>query len=73
MTNITLQYVQDSNGKVQAVQMPLGDWEKIVASIRKYEQILQVKSDLLSAFADIRSMQSGKVKKQQLSDFLDEL
>ena len=73
MTNITLQYVQDSDGKIQAVQMPIADWERIVASIREYEQILKVKSDLQTAFGDVRAMQSSKTTKKPLLEFLDEL
>jgi hypothetical protein len=33
---IALQYVNDSKGKTQSVQIPLTDWEKILAKLKKY-------------------------------------
>ena len=41
--------------------------------LTKYEQILKIKSDLTEAFAEVKKMRSGKLKKQSLSDFLKEL
>ncbi len=70
---IDVQYVSDSNGKTQAVQLPLSEWEKVVAKLRKYEQILKIKSDLKEAFEQVALLRKSKVKKQTLTDFLDEL
>ncbi len=70
---IDVQYVSDSNGKTQAVQLPLSEWEKVVAKLRKYEQILKIKSDLKEAFEQVALLRKSKVKKQTLTDFLNEL
>jgi hypothetical protein len=68
-----VQYVNDSNGKLQAVQIPLSDWEKLIKRLKKYEQSLKLKSDLEEAFSEIAQMKKSKEKKQNLKDFLNEL
>jgi len=70
---IELQYVNDADGKTHAVQLPLTDWEKILAKLKKYEQALKIKSDLKEAFAQVTELRKSKSKKQTLNDFLDEL
>jgi hypothetical protein len=70
MTNISLQYVKDKNGIVSAVQIPFSDWEKVVASLREYEQMLQVKSDLNTAFTQVRQIREGKRPKKSLAEAL---
>lgn len=70
---IAIQYLNDSNGKTQAVQLPLSDWEKILDKMKTYEQSLKLKSDLKEAFAQVTQMKKSKQKKQTLIEFLDEL
>ena len=70
---IALQYVSDSNGKTRAVQLPLTEWEKILAKLKKYEQALKIKSDLKEAFEQVALLKNSKKKKQTLNDFLNEL
>ncbi|MFT4155436.1 hypothetical protein [Parafilimonas sp.] len=50
---IELQYVNDINGETKAVQLPLNEWEKILNKLRKYEQALQLKTDLKEAFEQV--------------------
>ena len=64
MINISLQYVQDENGIVSAVQIPFSEWEKLIESIKTYEQLLQVKTDLRSAFAEVQQIREGKRRKK---------
>ena len=73
MTHLSLQYVQDSDGTVRAVQLSLNEWKKVINAIRKYEQTLQVKSDLSTAFDEVHQMRVGKLKKQSIVEFLNEL
>jgi hypothetical protein len=73
MPHVSIQYVQDANGTIQAVQMPLNDWKKVVNAIRKYEQTLQLKSDITKALSEVQRMRSGKLKKTSMPDFLNEL
>ncbi len=68
-----VQYVNDSNGKLQAVQIPLSEWEKLINRLKKYEQSLKLKSDLEEAFNEVAQMKKSKGKKQNLKDFLNEL
>lgn len=70
---IAMQYVKDVSGKTQSVQIPLTDWEKLVAKLRKYEQALKIKSDLQEAFVQVAQLKKSKAKKQSLKDFLNEL
>ena len=70
---IALQYVSDSEGKTQSVQLPLTDWERLMNKLKKYEQTLKIKSDLKEAFDQVAELRKSKVKKQTLKDFLNEL
>lgn len=70
---IALQYVTDSEGKTQSIQMPISDWEKLLLRIKKYEQSLKIKSDLKEAFEQVAQLRKLKEKKQTLNDFLNEL
>lgn len=70
---IALKYVSDLNGKPQAVQMPVSEWEKVLSRIRKSEQVLQLKSDLQIAFKQVDKLRTSKAKKQSLTYFLNEL
>ena len=67
-----IQYLTDTKEKKQGVQMSLTEWEKVMAQLRYYEQFLRLKTDLKEAFDDVKAMQGGKIKKQTLSDFLNE-
>ena len=70
---IALQYVSDSDGKTQSVQLPVTEWEKLLAKLNKYEQTLKIKSDLKEAFDQVAQIRKSKKKKQTLKDFLNEL
>jgi hypothetical protein len=70
---LALQYLNDINGKPKAVQLPLADWEKVLAKLKKYEQTLKIRSDLTEAFKEVALLRKSNEKKQTLTDFLDEL
>ena len=70
---IAIQYVNDSSGKTQSVQIPLTDWEKLMSKLKKYEQTLKIKTDLKDAFEEVAQVRKSKEKKQSLNDFLNEL
>ena len=70
---LALQYLNDANGNPQAVQLPLGDWKKILSKLKKYEQALKIKDDLSEAFEEVASLRKLKENKQNLADFLNEL
>lgn len=70
---IALQYLSDINGKTQAVQLPLTEWEKVLNKLKKYEQALKLKSDLKEAFEQIAVLRQTKGHRQTLNEFLNEL
>lgn len=69
----SIQYLSDELGNTQAVQIPISEWKKLIKKLDTYEQTLKIKSDLTEAFAQVEQMRSGKIEKQSLSDFLNEL
>ena len=70
---LALQYLSDVNGKLQAVQLPLNDWEKVTAKLKKYEQTLKLKSDLKEAYENVAILKKSKAKKETLTEFLNGL
>lgn len=70
---ISLQYVKDINGKTQAVQLPLTEWEKVLNKLKKYEQALKLRSDLKEALEQVAVLKQTKGHKQTLNEFLNEL
>ena len=70
---LALQYLSDINGKPQAVQLPLNDWEKVIAKLKKYEQTLKLKSDLKEAYEEVAILKKSKAKKETLTDFINGL
>lgn len=70
---IALQYVSDVNGKHRAVQIPVSEWEKVLSKLKKYEQVLQIKSDLEESFKQVAALKKSKAKHQSLRDFLNEI
>jgi hypothetical protein len=70
---IALQYVNDSDGNLQSVQVPITDWDKLMLKLKHYEQTLEIKADLTEAFNNVAQLQRQKTKKQTLKQFLDEL
>jgi hypothetical protein len=70
---IALQYLNDIDGKTQAVQLPLTEWEKVLHKLKKYEQALKLKSDLTEAFEQVAILKQAKGHKQTLSEFLNEV
>ncbi len=68
-----IQYLSDQKGKTQAVQLSISQWTRLMNKLTKYEQMLKLKSDLTKSFEEFNKMRQGKIKKQSLQDFLNEL
>jgi hypothetical protein len=68
-----IQYVNDKNGRVKAVQIPIKDWKWLQTKFITFSKELSLKKDLAKAFEEVRLMQTGKMKKQSFDDFLNEL
>lgn len=70
---IPVQYVNDAEGNVQAVQIPIGEWDKLAGQMRRYEQMLKLKKDLSLALEQVDRIRKGKLRKQTLKDLVDGL
>ena len=70
---LAIQYLSDSTGKPNAVQLPIGDWQKLLERLKKYEQSLKMKEDLIEAFKEVESLKKSKQRSQTLTEFLNEL
>ncbi len=70
---LELQYLNDIDGNIQAIQLPITDWERVLSKLKKYEQALKLKSDLKKAFEEVAKLKKSKGHKQTLNDFLNEL
>jgi hypothetical protein len=46
---IQLQYLNDQEGNLKAVQIPIDEWKKLEKRLKRYEQALQIKEDLTAA------------------------
>ncbi len=67
---LSVQYVNDSAGNVQAAQVPVGEWKRLLKSMRGLEQRLKLKSDLTEAIAEVERKRAGKQKMGTLDEFL---
>ena len=70
---VAVRYLKDRNGKTKTVQLPLTEWEKIMTKLKKYEQTLKLRSDLKEAYKEVAQSRKSAIKKQTLTDFLNEL
>ena len=70
---LDIQYVNDKNGQIKAVQIPIKDWKWLRSKFIKFSKELSLKEDLTKAFSEVRLMQTGKKEKQSLGEFLNEL
>ena len=70
---LNIQYLNNKNGEIQAVQIPIKDWERLQSKLILLSKELSLKEDLTKAFKEVHLMQTGKVKNQSLSEFLNEI
>jgi len=69
---VPMHYVNDADGNVQAVQVPVAEWNELVAKVRHYERLLKLRTSLNTALVQVARMRSGKLKKRTLKDVLRE-
>ena len=68
---VPLQYVNDADGNLKAVQVPVEEWNKLAERIRHYEQLLKLRDDLTTAFSQVEKMRKGKLRKPTLTEVLE--
>ncbi len=69
---VPVNYVNDAEGNIQAVQIPVQDWKELLEKVRHYEQLLKLRSTLSTALSQVERIRSGKLKKRTLKDVLRE-
>lgn len=67
---LSVQYVNDAQGKVQAVQVPVGEWKRLLKSMRSLEQRQKLKADLTEALAEVTRKRASNQKMETLDEFL---
>lgn len=67
---LNIQYLNDKNGKVRAVKIPIRDWEELQSRLRMLSRDISIKNDLKQALFEVTQMQEGKFVKQSLDEFL---
>jgi hypothetical protein len=70
---VPLRYLNDAEGNLEAVQVPVDEWNKIVSKATRYERIMKIRSALTEALREVDLIRQGKLKKQSLTEFLREL
>jgi hypothetical protein len=70
---VPLRYLNDAEGNLEAVQVPVDEWNKIVRKATRYERIMKIRSALTEALREVDLIRQGKLKKQSLTEFLREL
>lgn len=70
---LNIHYLNDKNGNVKAVQIPITDWKWLQSKFRIFSKELSLKKDLEQAISEVTKMQDGTMVKQSLDEFLAEL
>ncbi len=71
-----LQYITDSKGHKNAVQLPINDWHNIQKQLKQLDKLKDKKSfllDLKESVEEVKLAKQGKIKLQSAKDFLNEL
>lgn len=68
-----IQYLQDANGKAKAVQVPVQQWNSLLAKLSEYEFSQKFAEDLRIGLADIGAMNAGKKPKRTIEEVLNGL
>jgi hypothetical protein len=70
---LSVQYLNDAKGNVNAVQVPLTEWKRLLRALRGRQEEKKIKSDITAALREIEEMRTSKVRPQTLEEFLREL
>ena len=70
---IQVKHITDAKGNIEAVQIPIEDWENVQSLIKRLRQQQAVKNSLSRSTKEVKEMMAGKRKKKTIEDFLNEL
>ena len=70
---VKIKHITDTNGRIEAVQIPIEDWENVQSLIKKLKQGQEIRKSLFRSAKEVKEMRAGKRKKKTFEDFLNEL
>ncbi len=70
---LSVQYLNDADGNVQAVQVPVGEWKKLLKELEARKNERKVKADVAAALQEVAEMRKSNSRPQSLKEFLREL
>jgi hypothetical protein len=56
----SLKYIEDSKGRIKAVQMSAAEWRKIKAKLEQADLLTKLDSSLRSSLKEVRLHESGR-------------
>jgi hypothetical protein len=68
---LALQYLNDSEGHTNALQVSITEWNKLMAMMERYELALKLKKSLEEADKETNLMSKSKQPRQTLQEFLE--
>src|SRR5437879_206547 len=70
---LSVEYVNDADGNVLAVQVPVAQWKRMLQTLRANEQKERIKRDIVQALKEVEQLGKSKQRPQTLKEFLREL
>jgi hypothetical protein len=72
---MNIQYITDTRGQKNAIQLPLKDWEQIQKDLIELKQLRNKKfflTELAEAIEEMKQIRDGKIQARNAEDFLNE-
>jgi len=73
---MNLQYITDTRGHKNAIQLPIKDWEQIKKDLDELERLRNKKlflAELAEAVEELKQIKEGKIQARNAEDLLNEL
>jgi len=73
---MNIQYITDTRGQKNAVQLPLKDWEQIQKDLDELKRLRSKKlflTELAEAVEEMKQIREGKKQARNAEEFLNEL
>ncbi len=73
---MNLQFITDTKGQVNAIQLPMKEWKQIQKDLEELERLQNKKvfmTELAEAVEEMKLIKAGKIEARNAEDFLNEL
>ncbi len=67
---LSVHYLSDAEGNVEAVQLPVADWKRVLRTLKEQTQALRVKTDITAALEEVEQIRNSKQRPETLQKFL---